>query len=69
MLVDQRFGGEPDMIFLVHARNGTVDDAAVAASGQAFASRLGADTPVARRHVVLEYARERPAVARWCPMR
>jgi RND superfamily putative drug exporter len=43
-LLDQKFGGEPDMIFLVHARKGTVDDAAVAASGQALASRLGADT-------------------------
>ena len=29
VLLDQKFGGEPDLIFLVHARTGTVDDAAV----------------------------------------
>ena len=43
-LLDQKFGGEPDMIFLVHARSGTVDEPAVAASGQALASRLSVDT-------------------------
>jgi RND superfamily putative drug exporter len=43
-LLDQRFGGEPDMVFLVHARHGTVDDAAVVASGQRLASRLAADS-------------------------
>jgi hypothetical protein len=33
VLLDQRFGGEPDMIFLVHARTGTVDGTAVTAAG------------------------------------
>ncbi len=43
VLLDQKFGGEPDMIFLVHARTGTVDDTAVSATGQALARRLSAD--------------------------
>ncbi|PZS20784.1 MAG: hypothetical protein DLM57_00595 [Pseudonocardiales bacterium] len=45
VLLDQNFGGEPDMIFLVHARGGggKVDDPAVAASGQALAQRLARD--------------------------
>jgi RND superfamily putative drug exporter len=43
VLLDQKFGGEPDMIFLVHARTGTVDGSAVTASGQALARRLSAD--------------------------
>src|SRR5690348_6496973 len=33
-LLDRQFGGEPDMIFLVHARTGTVDSAEVSASGK-----------------------------------
>jgi RND superfamily putative drug exporter len=44
VLLDQKFGGEPDMIFLVHARTGTVDGTAVTAAGQALARRLSADT-------------------------
>lgn len=43
-LLDQKFGGDPDLIFLVHARHGTVDDSAVKAAGAALAGRLGADT-------------------------
>ena len=43
VLLDQKFGGEPDMIFLVHARTGTVDGATVAVSGEALARRLSAD--------------------------
>jgi putative drug exporter of the RND superfamily len=43
VLLDQKFGGEPDMIFLVHARHGSVDGSAVAASGQALVRRLSAD--------------------------
>ncbi|HEY2298729.1 MAG TPA: MMPL family transporter [Jatrophihabitans sp.] len=43
VLLDQKFGGEPDMIFLVHARTGTVDSAPVSATGQALARRLSAD--------------------------
>jgi RND superfamily putative drug exporter len=42
-LLDQKFGGEPDMIFLVHARTGTVSSPAVAAAGTALAARLAAD--------------------------
>jgi len=44
VLLDQKFGGEPDMIFLVHARTGTVDGTATTATGQALARRLSADT-------------------------
>jgi putative drug exporter of the RND superfamily len=43
VLLDQKFGGEPDMIFMVHARTGTVDGSAVTATGQALARRLSAD--------------------------
>ena len=43
VLLDQKFGGEPDMIFLVRARDGNVGSGAAAASGQALAKRLGGD--------------------------
>src|SRR5436309_12541591 len=43
VLLDQKFGGEPDMIFLVHARTGTVDETAVTADGEALGRRLSAD--------------------------
>jgi RND superfamily putative drug exporter len=43
VLLDQTFGGEPDLIFLVHAQRGTVDSAAVRTSGEALARRLAAD--------------------------
>ena len=42
-LLDQEFGGAPDMIFLVHARTGTVDGTAVTATGEALARRLSGD--------------------------
>jgi putative drug exporter of the RND superfamily len=42
-LLDQKFGGEPNLIFLVHARNGTVDNPAVTARGKAIAGQLSAD--------------------------
>jgi len=42
-LLDQKFGGEPDMIFLVHARSGQVNGAAATGSGQALARRLSDD--------------------------
>lgn len=51
-LLDQKFGGEPDLIFLVHARTGTVDSAAVADTGRALTARLGADP---RLHDVTSY--------------
>ncbi|MDX6255113.1 MAG: putative drug exporter of the superfamily [Frankiales bacterium] len=43
LLLDQKFGGEPDLIFLVHARTGTVDAAAVATDAQTLAHRLSLD--------------------------
>jgi putative drug exporter of the RND superfamily len=43
-LLDQKFGGEPDLIFLVHARAGNVDGPAVTTTGEALARRLSADT-------------------------
>jgi putative drug exporter of the RND superfamily len=43
VLLDQNFGGEPDMVFLVQARNGNVDDASAVASGRALAERLSED--------------------------
>jgi RND superfamily putative drug exporter len=46
-LLDQEFPGEPNMIFLVRARDGNVDAPAVVASGRALASRLGEESGVA----------------------
>jgi len=43
VLLDRKFGGEPDMVFLVRARHGNVGSGAVAASGQALAKRLDGD--------------------------
>jgi RND superfamily putative drug exporter len=43
VLLDRHFGGEPDMIFLVHARSGTVDGAAASGSGEQLTQRLAAD--------------------------
>jgi RND superfamily putative drug exporter len=42
-LLDQKFGGEPDMIFVVHARGGNVNGAAATASGEDLARRLASD--------------------------
>ena len=42
-LLDQKFGGEPDLIFLVHPRVGTVDGPAVASTGTALTHRLSSD--------------------------
>jgi RND superfamily putative drug exporter len=44
VMLDQKFGGEPDLIFLVHARSGGIDGPAATASGQALAQRLSGDT-------------------------
>jgi RND superfamily putative drug exporter len=43
VLLEQKFGGEPDLLFLVHARSGNVDSPAVVASGKALTERLSAD--------------------------
>ena len=40
-LVNQNFGGQPDLVFLVHSRHGTVDDATVKTSGAALTRKLG----------------------------
>jgi RND superfamily putative drug exporter len=42
-LLDADFGGTPNLLFLVHARTGSVDDPSVAASGQALTDRLSHD--------------------------
>jgi RND superfamily putative drug exporter len=43
VLLNHKFGGEPDLIFLVHARSGSVDAPAATASGGALATRLATD--------------------------
>jgi len=43
VLLDRDFGGQPNMIFLVRAREGDVDAPAVVASGTALADRLAAE--------------------------
>jgi RND superfamily putative drug exporter len=48
--VDDRFGGTPNLVLLVTARSGTVDDPAVAAAGRAAAAQLDAEPGV--RNVV-----------------
>ena len=42
-LLNQKFGGQPDMIFLVQARTGTVDSPAAARSGGVLAAELSRD--------------------------
>jgi len=39
-LVNQNFGGQPDLVFLVSSKQGTVDEAAVKTSGAAITQRL-----------------------------
>lgn len=43
-LIDQDFGGSPDLAFLVHAKSGGVDSPAVTASGAKLQQRLAADS-------------------------
>jgi putative drug exporter of the RND superfamily len=42
-LLNQKFGGEPNIIFLVHARVGTVDGAAVTSDGERLTAALQRD--------------------------
>ena len=42
-LLEQRFGGESDLVFVVRAETGTVDKGAAATSGIALSDRLSAD--------------------------
>ena len=60
VLMDQQFGGQPDMVFLVHARTGTVDSPAVAATGDALTKRLSADTRL--RSVTSYWSTHAPAM-------
>ena len=43
VLLDQKFGGEADIIFLVHARRGTVDSPEVTASGERLTKAMLGD--------------------------
>lgn len=43
LLLNQKFGGEPNLVVLVHAKAGSVDDAAAAATGTALTERLATD--------------------------
>jgi putative drug exporter of the RND superfamily len=45
-LIDTNFGGATNLVFLVHAKSGTVDDATVAAAGNDLAARLAAEPDV-----------------------
>jgi RND superfamily putative drug exporter len=60
-LLDQKFGGEPNIIFLVHARSGTVDSAAVTADGKRLTQALTADR---RLTGVTSYFTAKPATLR-----
>ncbi|HXU96713.1 MAG TPA: hypothetical protein VFP03_01315, partial [Jiangellaceae bacterium] len=42
-LLEQRFGGESDLVFLVRADAGTVDEGPAAEAGAALSDRLAAD--------------------------
>ena len=68
VLLDQKFGGDPDMIFLVHATSGTVDGPAATASGEALAAKLVADPRLHWRHVVLDRRTRRACARRTAPM-
>ncbi|MEU8401709.1 MMPL family transporter [Nonomuraea sp. NPDC048892] len=58
-----RFGtGSPDMIFLVTARQGTVDDPAVAAAGRELTARVGREDGVAE--AASYWTRGKPATMR-----
>jgi RND superfamily putative drug exporter len=60
VLLNQKFGGEADMVFLLHARDGNVDEPAATASGQALARRLAGDTRL--RGVVSYWATHAPVL-------
>jgi putative drug exporter of the RND superfamily len=60
-VLDQKFGGEPNIIFLVHARTGSVDSPAVTADGQRLTKALMADQ---RLSGVTSYFTAKPASLR-----
>jgi RND superfamily putative drug exporter len=43
VLLDRNFGGDPNLIFLVHAKSGSVDGAAATSDGEALTAKLTAD--------------------------
>src|SRR5690349_17168289 len=51
-LVDDRFGGDSNLVLLVHAKSGTADDQAVAQSGRALTEALKGEPDV---HNVASY--------------
>ena len=60
-LLDQKFGGAPNIIFLVHARSGSVDSPAVTADGQRLTKALEADQ---RLSEISSYFTAKPASLR-----
>src|SRR5436190_19407267 len=42
-IIDQQYGGQSNLVLLVTARTGTVDDPAVAAAGRSLAGKLSAE--------------------------
>jgi RND superfamily putative drug exporter len=59
-LVDERFGGDSNLVLLVHAKSGTVDDQAVAQSGQALTGALSGEPNV--RNVASYWSLKLPAL-------
>ena len=59
-LTDQQFGGAWDVVLLVHARTGTVDDAPARAAGDTAARRLAALPGVS--HVVSHWSTPEPGL-------
>ena len=62
VLLDQKFGGEPDMIFLVHARSGTVDDAGRDRKRHGAGATAQRRSAAARGDELLGHARRRRCV-------
>src|SRR6185437_6618845 len=59
-LVDERFGGDSNLVLLVHAKSGTVDDATVAQSGRALTDALSGEPNV--RNVASYWSLQVPAL-------
>jgi putative drug exporter of the RND superfamily len=59
-LVDDRFGGDSNLVLLVHAKSGTADDQAVVQSGRALTDALKAEPGV--RNVASYWSLQLPAL-------
>src|SRR4051794_15691126 len=59
-VVDERFGGDSNLVLLIHAKSGTVDDQAVAQSGQALTDALSGEPNV--RNVASYWSLKLPAL-------